>query len=623
MLTKLQRSSCDCRKGHDGYPSMSAITGEQVVVQDKDRQLYPGIPEPADADDQRCRPADINVLLFHETRANLKYFLSVLRMCGLKNIFASVRLPEAIQYIISQDLDIIIVTHSGQAVKTTQLLEELRSLDAMAEIPVVAITADTEIKKVLMIKSKGVDKVMILPLSKQMVEDTIMEVLAKHRDNDPARNDLFLAGQYLNDARYEKANEIYMTLLSQGERLIPVYLGLYEVKCGLEQWDEAGSCLGKALELAKAIPDKIEQHLQLSHIFYQYGNYFEKRKKIDKALKHYRAAVNLNPFHTESIKALLELAQRQDSLKDVIRGIEQAREAFPPYSPALGEIAECAERLGQRFRDLDMQEEGQSIYECLIQLPHDNSAIHLRVADYFLERGKVSLVLEQLIRIVQDMKDPEIICKVGDILLQVEKDHMQQGKLVEAPADDLDLTFFHDKNSAEVIMLAYKLFRQALLLEPDNPDYWLRLIRCHLRREEQEHAEQMIAKLRKKFYDSASTQEAIIETLLDEGLPQPALEQCRDALARFPGRQSFYLLQARAFRQDDQPYEAIGCLKKAIAKEDDDPALFVLLAKTYLELGQFSDAISFYDQAQRLRPDDPEIQEGLQQALQAKYQQET
>lgn len=562
--------------------------------------------------------SQVNALLFNEVRSSMKYILAALRMCGLNNIACAGQLTEAVQHIISQTFDLIFLTHIGEAAQAGQLLEELKGIEATAEIPIIAITDDQDIKTMLRIASKGVDKVLVLPLSKQAVEDQVEDTLTRHRAFAPQRRDLIQAGQYAANGQFDQAQQIYLQLLAGEPGSIEIYLALHQVKCAQRCYDEAAGYLEKAFEAAKLLPDRVEQHQQLAAVLNQYGNYFLLRKHLDKAAKHYRAAIRLNPFHIESVKALLELAQKQDSFKDVLEVIAQAEQAFSPYSQAATEIADCIEKVGRRFMELDMPEEGERVYERLLHWPHEDTAIHLKVADYFLERGQISQVLRQLIALSARVKDADVLERIGSILLRVEKSYMEGGRLVAEASPDLE--FFQKMTVQDVLGLAFKTFRQALLLEPDHLTCRFNLVRCHLRVGEPNQATDMISHVKELHGSDESIIATMIAALIEEEAYLNAHKECAEAIKRFAGSIRFHQLDARAHRDAGNHYEAIACLKKALAVRHDEPELMLDLAETYQEIGQFSEALNFLERASRFLPNDPRIEKGLAQVLQAKHQ---
>jgi len=559
----------------------------------------------------------LKILLFHGDQTRLKEFMSVLRWCGLRDITLAERLSEAFKFIVSDRFDLIIVTHVGEARETTRLLEELKGLDATADLPVVAITSDSGVKNVLRILAKGVNEVMVTPLSRKTVEIVVQKLLREHFQENPIKDGLRLGKELLAEGRYDEARKTFRALLIQAPGSQDVYLGLFQASCGLKQRQEAESYIKTALEMAKSCGDKTEAHRQLSQVFFHYGNYYNERQQLEKAIKSYRTALSLNPFHTESVKALLVQLQKRDEVDEIINVIREVHGNFLPYSLALEEVAVCVESIAKTFMDLNMSFQAGKIYEQLLLLAHESVPVHLQVADFFLAQGLVSPVLKHMTKLTQRLKDADILFKTGSVLLEYEKRF-----LAGNPSGDkngVDLSFFEGLDSDKVLAMAQKILQQGMLMEPDSARFRLKLGCCHLRRGEHETATEMLNKLRESYADDAEVQAQIIDGLLTERAFDQAQIWIKDAIPRFPKDLRFYQLYSRFYREQKRPYDAIGCLKQGLSIQSEHLEFVLALAELYQEIGQYSDAIVYYEKAIKLAPTDQNLQRGLKTALQMKF----
>lgn len=561
----------------------------------------------------------LKVLLFIDQKEQLKHYLSMLRFCGLRDIRVAESLSEAIKNIIVESFDLIIVTHFGEATATTKLLEELKSLDATSGVPLVAITSDSGVANALRILAKGVDEILTEPLSQQAVEMVANRVLEKHFGNDPIRERVDEANELIEKGELDQADEILQELLAQSDRHFDIHLHLFRINSLRKEWREAEKHIRKSLEIAKGSSDEILSHRQLADIFYNYGYYYyERQYKLEKALKSYRTSVSLNPFKIQSIKALLSLYQRRDEVDNIVTLLKEAQANFLPYSQSTEEIAVIAEKLAQKMSELNMAEQAKKVYEQVILFQHENVSVHLRTADYFLELGQISAVLRSLVRASQKINDPDLLGKIGSILLDSERRFLS-GNGPKERVQAVDLSFFQGYDRDKVIAIAQKTLRQALLLDPDNPQLLICTARCQLRKKEQEAANETLDKLRSSIGDDIDGLVSAIEALIEEEAYDLAVHWLKDGVEAFPKEVDLYKLYADCFKSQEKSYDAIGCLKRGLSIQPDHPELNLELGHLYRELGHYSDAIAAYENAGKAQPNDPDIQEALRKTLELKY----
>ncbi|MGA2403247.1 MAG: tetratricopeptide repeat protein [Syntrophobacteraceae bacterium] len=505
----------------------------------------------------------------------------------------------------------------GEGKETTQLIDELKSLDATSDIPLIAITNDGDLKNVMRIMAKGVDEVIVTPLSKKTVENVALKILQTRSGADPVKNRLDSAKELIAAGQFEAAREVYLELLSQDESLLEAHLGISEVNCLTEQWKDAQLHLKKALELAKSATSGLETQIQLAEVFFHYGSFYNRRNVVDKATKCFQTSASLNPFHTGSIMALLELLQMLNEENEIIKVVGEARANFLPYSRPMDEVAFCLANMAEKFTGLNMTAQARNLYDQIMQLPHGNVDVHLKVADFFLEEGLVSQVLERLVNLLKKLKDADILFKTGSIFLDLEKRYLSSSNV--NAAEGVDLSFFEGLDSGTVLTMAERMFQEGLFLEPESPRFSLSLTRCFIRQAKAEAASEILAKLKERYTEDIQRLEEVIDILLSEGAYDHAHTWIKDAIKLFPQEISFYALLARYHKEQKRPYDAIGCLKRSLSINPSHVESMIALAELYEEIREFSDAILYYEKAAKFMPDDKKLQEKLERVLKLKY----
>ena len=557
--------------------------------------------------------SELKVMLFHEGEAKLRYFLSLGRFCGLKEITACVSLSEALKQVISAKFDLIMLTHLDPAEGATQFIEEIKGLDVTADVPVLAITTDSSIKYQLHIVSKGADGVVVAPFSRDVFEDSIDKLLSRKAGTDNDSQMLAKGYHLLESGNLDEAFTILRELTTIEKYQLEAILGVFRVYLEKKKWREAEMFIKRALEIAKSTAQKIDSHLQLSLVLWNYAEFYSRRHQAPKAIKSLRTAMQLNPFHPPTVTALMRLLQKQDEVDEIVKLIKECATNFLPFSHNLGEVAACAEEMAKHFLNLNMPQQAEKIYEELVGLKHDDVNVHLEVANYYTERGQLGLLAEKFFEVVQKIKDTDLLHRTGHIFLEVQTNYMKNGKL--DPPRGVNLEFFEKFTPDSILSAAQRMFQQGLLLEPDNTDCWLCILKCHCRRGADKEIEEIIKKLKTMNQEDPAAMAGIVEILLDEHKYDKAEPILKESLTRFPQELKIYQLYARYHNEQNRLYDAIGFLKRGLAIEPQNGELVLTLAEMYGSAGQRSDAMMYFEKAGQLLPNDPRVNESLKKML--------
>ena len=388
-----------------------------------------------------------------------------------------------------------------------------------------------------------------------------------------------------------------------------------------ENWKRTSVHIKKAFEVTKArgdktLLDKAKTYRDLAVVYHNYAEYYQGRGQTEKALKNYRFAVKLNPFYIDSIIAILGFMRKPEEVEAINKMIEEIVNVFVPYSSPLETIAIELEKLSQKFIRLNMPDNAMAIHRQIIKIYHTNSDVCLANADFLLELGEVSAVIKKMMEFVKRITDTDVLVKAANIFLEVEKEHISG-----SGADKLkgkDLSYFKGMKKDEIITAAKEMFQQSLLIDPDNQERWIDILDCYLRLKDDTKTTELADKLTKDETVDASLYASVIKIIMDNRRFDVVAGYLKDALKRFPDNDLLYEYQAVYYKEQGQPYEAISFLKKAYNIQPDRPDLLLLLAETYYEIQDYSNAISFYEKAKGFLGTDQRVEKGLQKALVAK-----
>jgi tetratricopeptide (TPR) repeat protein len=554
--------------------------------------------------DEKTGLSGLKVMFFDEVPKKRKYYLSMLRMCGLREILIADNVPDAARIVMSSSIDLIVLTHSDSGAGM-EFLQELRSLDATASIPVVAIMSEFNVMNGLRLLAQGINHVLTDPLSQLSVEAMVQKLFRERFGTDHIDREIEIARRLLDEGKLDDARRLYERCLRMdgilNDQLFEIYLGLAHLATESNAWLEAESNLFHALEIAKSESNRVETHWLLSRAFYRYGRLYEKRGMAEKALKSYQTAMSFNPYQVTSLKPLLVFLLKQDNFSEIERLLSEARTNFPPYSKPLGELAEALDGMAVRSQVLGMPIFAARLYEKLITIPHDRAVVHFNVSDHFLNNGKISLVLTTLKEVSTRVRSPEIFFKIGSILLDVEKRYLVDGQLKRS--SDVDLSFFKSLDSPKTLQLAHRAFQEGLLLDPGHIQLRLGVAYCLMRKGEYQALSDLLDKFKEGTRQSRKLFIRVIEMLIEGRLYDLAQTWIQDAVSRFPREAVFYECAARCCKAQKKPKQALDHLKKALSLSPEHPGLALSLARLYEELGQSDEAGLYFQKAKTLSTD--------------------
>ncbi len=569
---------------------------------------------------------DLKVLLFDDQRLKLKHYLSVLRFCGLREIHVAGALPEAMEIILANPLDLIIVTHFDEGVGLDTLLLELHGIEGSSGIPVLALAPDQGIRYSLRILSKGAAGVLVEPVSRETLERLVKQIQEPKEIQDPLSG-LLRKAQELGKAgsldQAVAAFNAYFTAYrslytTQNVRYFEGSLGLARVYAQWKRWLEAEEQLQTAIIIARSFPDKLETHRELPKAYWEYADLNERRGLLDKAIKSHRTALSVNPFFLPSITSLLTLLHRRERLDEMIQLLEETGDGFLPYSEPMEIIAGVLLDLANQSLETGRLGMAMALFDRLHRLPHGNVPVQLATADFLLAQGRISGVLTHLMALSVRVKHPALFFKIGALLLDGERWLHRQGR--PKRTDRADYGFFVDREPRDVLAMARDAFREGLLLEPGDLGARLRLACCDVRLGERDLALQTLNELRGIPQKDASFHKEAIELLQEGHLWDEAERWLKTALRQWPRDVDLWQSYAGLLKGQHRSAEAAECLKRGLAVQPDHSGMNLALARHYQETQRPDAAIELLERAAELNRGDAEIERALRDLIASRQQ---
>ena len=574
------------------------------------------IPQCETGQGNSIEDAEVRTLVFHPKKGDASTYLDGLSMCGIKNRDTVQTLKDAIDRLIVQHYDLILVTFLEDSPVSDQFVDELKNLEATASIPLVAVTTDGRPKNVLRIMAKGVDQALVSPFSRNAVREAVNAALWPEQMEGVA-GALHVAWRRLEQQQKEEAEAIFEAVAAQEPGNVEARIGLATILLERDE-DQAGVALLKeAMKLAKRLSNVVEQYTLLSRIYHCMGEHFERHKAGEQAIKHYKAALKLNPFNLGTLPVLLGIMSASSTVDEILAFLDEMRGDFAPFSKPLDHIADSLEGLIKRYQALNIQENVDKVFHYLARLDHNNGALHLRTVDFLLAAPDGGRAAKELLeRITSGVRDTDLMSRLADLYVQAANAQAGDGA---AGAGDAGISAFEELSREELLRKAYDWYNESLMLEPFEPSIWMNLVRCHLWLGDAERAQDTLQRFVESIDVTADELAQIGEVLVNEKAYDLAADYIHDGAQQYPEDSRFYLLQGKLHNAQGEHFKAVASLKTGLNENPENIQCMVELAATYGQLQKWNDAIEFYERASQARPDDEEISNALQLALKQKY----
>ena len=145
------------------------------------------------------------------------------------------------------------------------------------------------------------------------------------------------------------------------------------------------------------------------------------------------------------------------------------------------------------------------------------------------------------------------------------------------------------------------------------------MLRCHLLLKEQESASQLLVRMFENMAVNVDNHAETCRILIQEKAYGIARTYIDTGLNKYPKESRFHFLSSQMHNAEGNHYEAITALKTGLREHPDSIECLTELGSTYGLLKNWSQAVECYEKAQTLAPNDPDIQQRVKSALQAKY----
>ncbi len=383
-----------------------------------------------------------------------------------------------------------------------------------------------------------------------------------NQKNAKASTYLNSGDQLKKDRKLNSAIEQYQRSLQLNPNLVPTLkrlAGIYEEK---KEWEQAFNCRQKIAQLQ---PDNPKAQASLAEVMSSQG-------KVDEAIATYQKALELQPKNPQFYLKQSDLYFKQNQLDQAILRAEMALQLDPNFILALNQLA----TLYETRKELD---KAFNYYQQIVQLKPDNpNAFRQLIVIYskiLSKRNNVEEVIAAYQQVIQETKAElaEIAHReFGQLLLNIS---IRQGEFSQATTFFQEAINNHPNHPWFYYNLGLILFKQNQLDEAAN---------CY----------QKVIKIQPELWQAYLVLGKIMKR---KGEQDEAFKYCMEALQIQPNLpQRYYSWLTPRSSEQWEIYKKH--LKEAVTQSNSpDPNLYMQMGRKLSQNGEFSEAISYYQQS--------------------------
>jgi tetratricopeptide (TPR) repeat protein len=432
---------------------------------------------------------------------------------------------------------------------------------------------------------------------------------------------------YLADLDYPAAVEAYEAAIQRDGWWAEAHLGLAEALTGQGDLMAARHSLETAVSIA---PGSAEAQVALAAALEQAGNSdqalaiyqttaqahpgdvratlalaraWQARNAPAEAQQAFQQTVSLNPNTADAYVGLAELALDVNQLDEAEAYLQQAIAADQQNINAYFRLAELEQRRGH-------SDEAQRWYQHAATLPLNDTVVNITLIDALMQYGNTATALGHIeAGLARRPNYSELLLRLGRV-------QQQQGQFEEAEKSlrrVVDLKEGNGRYLAELAEFylgrgrleeALNLYQRSLALEPEESAYYLAINRIQQALGQFDAAAAVLRAGLTQVPDTATLYSALVDLYLQQGQPDLALATLQEGLAADDSLAlqlvlGVYYESQADFAEAEQLYSNL----QAAWPEAATP--IIALSQLRLRQNDYDSAISYYQQAIALAPNEP------------------
>lgn len=364
------------------------------------------------------------VLLVDDMPSMTKFVHKMMRNLGFgKEFFMAHSGREALEILKSEKIDIVFLDYNMPGITGSDLLNYIREDRNLREIPVIMVTAEAYSDFVAETGESEVDAYILKPITVQVLEEKINQVVDKINNPAPMDYHLKRARNFEDIGDYESA--------------------ITEAQLAME-----------------ANPNVTKPMRELGYIHYKNNN-------LEEAKKWFEKAAGLNKLDVLSFHYLGQIYLQQDDIEKAVHYLEKAMKISPRHLERGIDFAKTLVRMGKNKKAID-------VFNRALELSASTAELKEEITDYCIENNLTEYSVKLLEGLIYEQpKRSDLLLKLGKQLEKINEVSRAVTHLTRASQldkDNIEIRIHLGKNylTLNKPILAERPLKEVIKIEPEN-----------------------------------------------------------------------------------------------------------------------------------------------------------
>jgi len=367
---------------------------------------------------------EMNVLLVDDMPSMTKFVHKMMRNLGFgREFFMAHSGREALEILKAEKIDIVLLDYNMPVMTGSDVLSHIREDSNLRDLPVIMVTAEAYSDFVAETGESEVDAYILKPITVQVLEEKITQVVDKINNPAPMDYHLKMAREFEDVGDYESA--------------------VTEAQLAME-----------------ANPAVTKPIRELGYIYYKSDN-------LEEAKKWFEKAAGMNKLDVTSFHYLGQIYLRQDDIEKAVHYLERAMKISPRHLERGIDFAKTLVRLGKKKQAIE-------VFNRTLELSSSTAELKEEITDYCIENDLTEYSVKLLEGLVYEQpKRSDLLFKFG---VQLEKindlsravTHLTRASQLDKDNLEIRIHLAKDYLALNKPMLAERPLKEAIKIQPGN-----------------------------------------------------------------------------------------------------------------------------------------------------------
>lgn len=366
----------------------------------------------------------MNVLIVDDMPSMTKFIYKMMKKLGFgKEFFVANSGREAMDILAMETVHLVLLDYNMPDMSGSEVLSRIREDNKLRDILVVMVTAEAYSDFVAEMGEAEVDAYILKPITVQVLEEKIKQVIDKV--NNPSPVDLHL----------KRARDL-------------VESGNYEFAI-----DEARLAM-------EANPNLTRPIRELGYIYY-------KNNELEEAKTWFEKAAGLNKLDVFSCHYLGQIYLKQDDIEKAVYYLDKAMKISPRHLERGIDFAKTLVKMGKKKKAIE-------VFNSTLELSGSTTGLKEEIVDYSIQNGMTEYAIKLLETLIYEKpKRSDLLLKLGkqlEMKNEISKavTHLNRASQLDKENIEVRIHLGKDYLTLKKPMLAERPLREILEMEPGN-----------------------------------------------------------------------------------------------------------------------------------------------------------